>query len=66
MLENLKDQIHSLRWLKTEVAPAVTNQTPKTGWLLQLPIPEGGRGGSASPTAYRMYFLNTQKSSVLP
>lgn len=49
MLENLKDQIHSLRWLKTEVAPAVTNQTPKTGWLLQLPVPEGGRGVISQP-----------------
>lgn len=43
MLENLKDQIHSLRWFKTEGAPAVTNQTLKTGRLLQLPFPEGGR-----------------------
>jgi len=44
MLENLEDQIHPLRWLKNEVAPAATNQTKKTGLLLQLPIPEGGRG----------------------
>lgn len=53
MLENLKDQIHSLRWLKTEAAPAVTNQTTKMGQFLQLPILEEG-GRSASPTAYRM------------
>lgn len=66
MLENLKDQIHSLRWLKPEVAPAVTNQTMKTGRLLQLPIPEGGRGWSVSPPAHHMHFLNAQQSPALP
>lgn len=43
MLENVKDQIHSLRWLKSEVAPAVPNQTMKNRRLLQLPVPAAGR-----------------------
>lgn len=51
MLENLKDQINSLWWLRTEMAPAVTNQTRKTRWLLHSGARKGADQPAPLPTA---------------
>lgn len=66
MLENLKDQIHSLRWLKTEAAPAVTDQTTENNGFYSYPFRREEGDWSGSPTAYPMCFLSAPKSSILP